>query len=1034
MHRGLAILVRVLATLVAGIAVIAGFGVWVLWHGPISLDPVAPYIAAALSRGNGLTATVDHTLLSVNSDGHIGILARGVHLGRSDGGATLTLDEMNIEFSVTAALGGVIAPTRIDVTRPALQLVREVDGSFHLGVGGLDAPAAEDWGGKLLGDLVRPPGGGGTLGHLTQVSIEGASLTVDDRSLGVTWRADNVALSLARGADSTTGNFSIAAGMARFGGNYIYTVADDNLVVRLDFADLKPALWADAAPSLAGLAALDVPISGEVIAVIDGARLTLQDATWDVSLGTGEIKHSAFAGGILAVAGARFQGGYDPAHQRLNVGLLTVELAHGAVGVSGIVDGIGAELLSGAKPPALDLRLTLAAEALKVDDFPSLWPDYASVDTRKWATQHLHDGTIDQLQAQLNLHVDLSPDATQPTVIKQFDGTMSFSGLSVEYFRPLPPARDVAGTAQFDSTQITFTATGGDLGNIKAGGATAHFYRLDTNDQQAKIDIDAAGPLADALSVLDTAPLYYARAMGLDAKRAAGNFSAQLDVAFPLVRDLPLDWVDYSATATLTGVGIPNVVLDRDLSAGDLTLKLDRDAAQASGTAKLAGVPVNLTWHEALQPKAPVRTRYDITARLDDAQRRALGFDMLDDYVSGTVGVAASYSLGAGNGGQAVVTLDLADSTLAMPLLGWTKPASVPATAKVTVDLANDKVIALRNASLTGGGMDAALSVAFGANGLNSIVVDRLVAGQSDLHGSLAIGDDGRWTITIAGKSFDVAALMKELDEQPNQAQEPPLTINAHLDRLILGPGRQASHVSAVMVSNGPHWTAATITLALNDKAGVTVNFGGAGDKGAGAGAPFKLTSDDFGALLKLVDVYDNVQGGSFALTGTAQDRNGARVLVVDATGADYRVVGAPALARLLSIASLSGASALLSGQGIPFSQLAGQVIFAGDLISLNDMRAWGGALGINASGNVDRRTGTMNISGTLVPAYTLNSVLGNIPVLGNLLLGGAGQGIFAANFRIYGQRDDPRVSVNPLSTLAPGVLRKLFLFSPGGP
>jgi hypothetical protein len=75
-----------------------------------------------------------------------------------------------------------------------------------------------------------------------------------------------------------------------------------------------------------------------------------------------------------------------------------------------------------------------------------------------------------------------------------------------------------------------------------------------------------------------------------------------------------------------------------------------------------------------------------------------------------------------------------------------------------------------------------------------------------------------------------------------------------------------------------------------------------------------------------------------------------------------------------------------------------------------------------------------MGIAGTLVPAYTLNSVLGNIPVLGNLLLGGEGQGIFAANFRLYGPRDDPKVSVNPLSTLAPGVLRNLFLFSPGGP
>ncbi len=76
----------------------------------------------------------------------------------------------------------------------------------------------------------------------------------------------------------------------------------------------------------------------------------------------------------------------------------------------------------------------------------------------------------------------------------------------------------------------------------------------------------------------------------------------------------------------------------------------------------------------------------------------------------------------------------------------------------------------------------------------------------------------------------------------------------------------------------------------------------------------------------------------------------------------------------------------------------------------------------------------TLDISGTLVPAYVLNTVLGNIPVLGNLLLGGAGQGIFAANFRIAGPLGDPKVSVNPLSALAPGVLRRLFLFEPANP
>jgi hypothetical protein len=92
-------------------------------------------------------------------------------------------------------------------------------------------------------------------------------------------------------------------------------------------------------------------------------------------------------------------------------------------------------------------------------------------------------------------------------------------------------------------------------------------------------------------------------------------------------------------------------------------------------------------------------------------------------------------------------------------------------------------------------------------------------------------------------------------------------------------------------------------------------------------------------------------------------------------------------------------------------------------------LRAYGGAIGLNVSGSFDTSTESLDISGTLVPAYTINSVLGNIPVLGPILMGGQGEGIFGANFKIAGPVANARISVNPLSALAPGVLRKLFLF-----
>ena len=81
----------------------------------------------------------------------------------------------------------------------------------------------------------------------------------------------------------------------------------------------------------------------------------------------------------------------------------------------------------------------------------------------------------------------------------------------------------------------------------------------------------------------------------------------------------------------------------------------------------------------------------------------------------------------------------------------------------------------------------------------------------------------------------------------------------------------------------------------------------------------------------------------------------------------------------------------------------------------------------MTANGLLELGPHRLDIQGTIVPAYALNSIIGNVPVVGSLLLGGEGQGLFAANYRATGSAADPKVSVNPLSALTPGFLRRLF-------
>jgi hypothetical protein len=109
-------------------------------------------------------------------------------------------------------------------------------------------------------------------------------------------------------------------------------------------------------------------------------------------------------------------------------------------------------------------------------------------------------------------------------------------------------------------------------------------------------------------------------------------------------------------------------------------------------------------------------------------------------------------------------------------------------------------------------------------------------------------------------------------------------------------------------------------------------------------------------------------------------------------------------------------------------------IVFKNRVARIENARAVGSELGLTANGEIDLRAEKMQLEGTIVPAYTINSVLGNIPLLGDLLTGDKGSGVFAATYRLQGPLDDPKASVNPLAALAPGFLRNLLgIFAGGG-
>ena len=134
----------------------------------------------------------------------------------------------------------------------------------------------------------------------------------------------------------------------------------------------------------------------------------------------------------------------------------------------------------------------------------------------------------------------------------------------------------------------------------------------------------------------------------------------------------------------------------------------------------------------------------------------------------------------------------------------------------------------------------------------------------------------------------------------------------------------------------------------------------------------------------------------------------------------DFKLKELPVLTKLLTLASLQGIADTLSGEGIRFNEFEMNFVQSGRLIKINEIYAIGPAISLLMDGYIEKDK-IISLRGTLVPATTLNKVIGSIPFLGDILVGSkTGEGVFGVSFKIKGPPNELETNVNPIKTLTP--------------
>lgn len=749
-----------------------------------------------------------------------------------------------------------------------------------------------------------------------------------------------------------------------------------------------------------------------------------------------------FFEGPVDLESARLKGDLDFDALRAEIEELSIVVAGGGISLTGTVR-------DGERSPAV--RASGRLDPMPLDEFTAIWPLPLAKGAREWVGRSLSGGEVTGGAFEVDMPAGMIADADNRIPVPEENLRVEFAveGTRIKYLGEMPPMHDVDAHGVVKGDVFDAWVSSGRI-DVDGGGSLAvsegHFHAGELHRKGAprSIEFTVAGATADILAVLDHEPLNLIGNFGVDPREVGGNGSVKGRLALPLVKDVTIDEVDFAGSAHAENLAIANIHNDLSITSGTLDIDVSRTRLIARGPVSINGAPqLDLEWQESFIRNNGVGSSYRLVGTLDNDGREALGVG-LGGFLDGPATFDATFSGDGREVNRASVKADLTDTIAKLDYASWLKPAGVAAAAELRLTFLRGGGFRVSDFSLTGEEIEARGDFSLGPDGrLTEADLPIVKLGpDNDFAFSAGPTDDTAVTMTVSGARFDARQILSDIVSGSNDADtpdDPPqlmspefvadpahrTAIRAEVARAT-GNNDTAFHgVSAdVLQVGGQIWTL-HVTAVDPEGTPLTVRIG-PDDDGV---RHLAIASNDAGGIFRALDFTRSMNGGVLSASGVYDDSRPGSPLNGTVSIEGYRVIDAPVLANILTVGSLTGIRDTLNGEGIYFNRLEMPFAVTEDRIVIDDARTSGPAIGLNIKGHVDRRTDRLDMEGTLVPAYTINSFLGQVPVVGPLIVGREGEGIFALTYRVRGPSDDPAVTVNPLSAIAPGFLRRLFEF-----
>ena len=921
--------------------------------------------------------------------------------------------------------------------------------------------------------------------NLNEIGLKNGNLTVDDQQRGNKWNFDNISLSLRRpsgggvalsvGEDgSHAWSLRVLVGPPANGVRSVdihaNKVSTSTILLALRMKDvtysadlplsgeLKGELGRDGLPTYfrgkitAGSGNIidsetpDYPMpidSAEASVEWDAVRRVLV-APFKIISGSNRITLLAhlqppndsirdwqlgFSGGTIVLAGNdaepplifnRIAIGLRFDTEGRRVVLTQADISNGEVGFAG----------TGSIDYASEPRLTLgfAGTPMSASALKRIWPILIVPEVREWVIERVERGSLQRIEVGVNSPVRNLSRRGPPIPDDGLAVNIVASNVTLRPVDELPLVRDADLKARV--TGRTATVTIGQAGVDTPAGRKLNIADLvfevpDMAPKQApaRVRFRIEGPVPAAAEILASDRLSEFSGTLVDPNTSQGKVAAQVTLGLPMKRELTKADTTYTVTADLGGFSADRLVMNQKLEANTLKVIANNQGYQVRGDVKINGQQATLDYRKPSEGDADVK----LQATLDDASRARLGFD-LGPGVSGAIPIKLSGKIGGPDRDSRLgIDADLTQLKLDNILPGWVKTSGKSSRAVFNV-VQKQQSTRLEDIVIDGGGVLIKGSLEVDQNGdviaANFPTYSPSEGDKTSLKAERAT--DGTLKITMRGDVFDGRGFLKSaISGKEADAKSKPKNYDYDVD-LKLG---------AVAGFNGE--AVRSVDVKMSRRNGTIRNFALSGKLGrdtpltgdlrgrAQGREVVYLETNDAGAFFRFTDTYAKMVGGQLALAmdpPTVEPHAKEGLINVR----DFTIRGEGSLDRVAAGGPQGGHN------GISFSRLRAEFTRQNGQLSVKDGVVKGPTVGATIEGSIDYPGNQVRMSGTFVPMYGLNNIFGQVPILGLFLGGGSNEGLIGVTYEVVGTPGAPVLRVNPISAMAPGVLRKIFEFNTG--